>query len=78
MLEHGDDVKQAVLQWGRPPEGAEGGMVIDVCATLVALQWGRPPEGAEGRKRSPLRSRGGLSCFNGAAPLRGRKGENVV
>ena len=46
----GSDNGAAALQWGRPPEGAEG---VDERGRgwpwFLQLQWGRPPEGAEGR-----------------------------
>ena len=38
-----------MLQWGRPPEGAEGSAgSVGLSGSAMLLQWGRPPEGAEG------------------------------
>ena len=54
-----------------------GGKAVDgeSFALFIRLQWGRPCEGAESL---PLYAcTVGNSRFNGAAPVKGRKGDNL-
>ena len=69
--------RAARLQWGRGGEAAEsagsraGQRLIDV------LQWGRGGEAAESQP-AVAADAAGLSCFNGAAAVRPRKGQPLA
>ena len=64
--------QKASLQWGRAREGPESSPQIAEMVMSGQLQWGRAREGPE--SRLPSWSIGGLTRFNGAGPVRARRG----